>query len=245
FPNIRLNYVHWLEDLLQVYEVPNQRIVGLDVGTGASCIYPLLGCRLHPTWKFFATDISSQSISFAKDNITRNNLADKIHLYLNPDSQITLPINEMKTASEDSESSIPESLDFTMCNPPFYSSEQHMVNSQAAKKGDAFATCTGASHEMITAGGEYQFVKKMILESEKYGSQVRWFTSMIGIKETLNKLILELEKINVKSYTTTTFRQGYTLRWALAWSYTEEVPDELKVNIFSYFLFLNPIFAYN
>lgn len=34
--------------------VPDEKVIGLDIGTGASCIYPLLGCAQRP-WSFIAT----------------------------------------------------------------------------------------------------------------------------------------------------------------------------------------------
>jgi 23S rRNA A1618 N6-methylase RlmF len=30
-------------------------VVAMDIGTGVSCVFPLLGLRLHPDWKFIAT----------------------------------------------------------------------------------------------------------------------------------------------------------------------------------------------
>lgn len=54
-PN-RHNYILWLKDLLDTssYNEPGQKLTGLDIGTGASCIYPLLGCVQRP-WSFIAT----------------------------------------------------------------------------------------------------------------------------------------------------------------------------------------------
>ena len=49
----------------------------MDSGTGASCIYPLLGARMY-SWKFLATDIDPESISFANENIKKNNFEDDI-----------------------------------------------------------------------------------------------------------------------------------------------------------------------
>jgi 23S rRNA (adenine1618-N6)-methyltransferase len=54
-PN-RHNYILWLKGLLDTssYEPPGRKLCGIDVGTGASCIYPLLGTAQRP-WHFVAT----------------------------------------------------------------------------------------------------------------------------------------------------------------------------------------------
>ena len=49
----RLSYIHWVADLLHSTE-PNEDIRGLDIGTGASAIFPLLGARTY-SWSFVAT----------------------------------------------------------------------------------------------------------------------------------------------------------------------------------------------
>lgn len=61
-PN-RANYIHWIDDLLLGCPAPwhatttSSRPVpvrGLDIGTGANCIYPLLGASMHG-WHFVGT----------------------------------------------------------------------------------------------------------------------------------------------------------------------------------------------
>lgn len=54
-PN-RSNYIHWIEDLLasDIIEkniVGGDKVRGFDIGTGANCIYPLLGASLLG-WSF-------------------------------------------------------------------------------------------------------------------------------------------------------------------------------------------------
>lgn len=52
----RHNYILWLKGLVDStsYGEPGRRVVGLDIGTGASAVYPLLGCAQRQ-WAFFAT----------------------------------------------------------------------------------------------------------------------------------------------------------------------------------------------
>lgn len=61
----RANYIHWIEDLLASCPAPwhqngehEEVVCGIDIGTGANCIYPLLGTALHK-WHFVATGFSS------------------------------------------------------------------------------------------------------------------------------------------------------------------------------------------
>lgn len=57
-PN-RSNYIHWIEDLLSSDIIPKTNsdgdtVRGFDIGTGANCIYPLLGASLLG-WNFVAS----------------------------------------------------------------------------------------------------------------------------------------------------------------------------------------------
>lgn len=61
-PN-RLNYIHWVEDLLASDIIPSSSAdgdtkKGFDIGTGANCIYPLLGASVLG-WKFVGSGIYS------------------------------------------------------------------------------------------------------------------------------------------------------------------------------------------
>ena len=52
-------------------------ITWLLLGTGASCIYPLLGAKLNG-WHFLATEVDELSVSFAEKNVQGNGLESKI-----------------------------------------------------------------------------------------------------------------------------------------------------------------------
>jgi hypothetical protein len=52
-------------------------MIGFISGTGSSCIYPLLGCRLNQ-WKFLASEIDDQNMYFASKNIAGNKMEDQI-----------------------------------------------------------------------------------------------------------------------------------------------------------------------
>ncbi|KAH9064375.1 S-adenosyl-L-methionine dependent methyltransferase [Lactarius vividus] len=220
-PN-RLNYVLWLQDILShssSQEKPPTSIRGIDVGTGASAIYPLLACRLSPNWCIVATDVDTVSITSAQANVDRNNLSERISvLRADPTGPILFPLIQDPAAS----------FDFSMCNPPFYASAEEVVRSAAAKALSPNAVCTGAEVEMITAGGEEGFVSRMVRESLALRERCRWYTSMLGKLSTLTALVSLLRAHSITNYALTELVQGHTRRWALAWSFTDaRLPDDV------------------
>lgn len=68
----RSNYIHWLEDLLQLSPPSgSETITGMDIGCGANCIYPLLGAALNG-WQFVGTDITDIACEWARKNVNAN-----------------------------------------------------------------------------------------------------------------------------------------------------------------------------
>ncbi|KAF7316127.1 S-adenosyl-L-methionine-dependent methyltransferase [Mycena indigotica] len=215
-PN-RLNYVLWVEDIVQAHE--HGQVCGLDIGTGASVIYPLLACKTNADWCFIATDIDALSLSVARQNITANNMQDRIRLVESTlEGPIFGPLLHDPTLT----------ITFTMCNPPFYSSHADVQVSAAAKEFEPYAVCTGADVEMITAGGESAFVRKMVEESIHIGTRCRWYTSMLGKLSSLSQVVEALRLHSIDNYAITEFVQGTTRRWAIAWSLGPlRLPDPL------------------
>lgn len=101
-PN-RLNYILWIQSILDttndsykdVYD-PEREVLGLDIGTGASCIYPLLGCSQRPNWRFAGTDIDEKSLQFAGQNVQANELQNRIKLLQTRATDPLLPLDKMK-----------------------------------------------------------------------------------------------------------------------------------------------------
>ena len=104
-PN-RLNYVRWIYDLVyqktefggdgeKINKIEeNDNILkklhfrGIDIGTGASCIYPLLLSSIFSKdWMFFATEIDPISFRSAQKNIDANKLQHKIQISLVPQTK--------------------------------------------------------------------------------------------------------------------------------------------------------------
>ena len=72
----RLNYLHWVEDLVKL--LGDKEIVCLDIGTGASCVLPLLAIQSHKEWQAIATEVDERSFDYAQRNVASNNFEDKI-----------------------------------------------------------------------------------------------------------------------------------------------------------------------
>ncbi|KAJ5304457.1 uncharacterized protein N7443_004117 [Penicillium atrosanguineum] len=240
-PN-RLNYILWLQDLLdstagtikEGYD-SKREIVGLDIGTGCCSIYPLLGCRVRPQWKFLATgtlfdssevqkevspsidwflDIDENNTRTAEQNVKLNELESRIRIMKTDPNDPLFPLNKFDQ----------KRIDFTMCNPPFYESQEEMIQSAEAKSKKPSQTCTGAEVEMVTSGGEVAFVTRMIEESMQLRNQVQWYTSMLGKLSSVAALVETLTKNKNHKFAVTELVQGKTKRWALAWSWGERHP---------------------
>ncbi|XP_061136201.1 RNA N6-adenosine-methyltransferase mettl16 [Syngnathus typhle] len=209
---LRLNYIHWVEDLV---DGQKQRRRGIDIGTGASCIYPLLGATMN-SWFFLATEVDDICFDYATRNVKQNHLSDLVKVVKVP--QKTLLMDALKEETE-------IVYDFCMCNPPFFANqlEANGVNSRNARRPPPSSVNTGGVTEIMAEGGELEFVKRIIHDSLQLKKRLRWYSCMLGKKCSLTPLKEELRKQGVPKVTHTEFCQGRTMRWALAWSFYDDV----------------------
>ncbi|KAK3323387.1 hypothetical protein B0T19DRAFT_425808 [Cercophora scortea] len=198
------------------YEQLGRKVCGLDVGTGASCIYPLLGTAQRP-WYFVATDIDAKSLTHARRNVEINKLEDRIRVVERRATDDLVPLDDIGV----------HSVDFVMMNPPFYTSEDEMLSSARQKARPPHSACTGAPVEMVCDGGEVAYVSRMLRESLVLRDRVQWYTSMLGKVTSLEALVEQLRVNGIDNYAVTEFLQGNkTRRWALGWSFGPMRPDE-------------------
>ncbi|XP_020563958.1 U6 small nuclear RNA (adenine-(43)-N(6))-methyltransferase isoform X2 [Oryzias latipes] len=209
---LRLNYIHWVEDLIDGQKKPRR---GIDIGTGASCIYPLLGATMNG-WFFLATEVDDICFDYATKNVEQNNLSDLVKVVKVP--QKTLLMDALKEETE-------IVYDFCMCNPPFFANqlEAKGVNSRNSRRPPPSSVNTGGVTEIMAEGGELEFVKRIIHDSLQLKKRLRWYSCMLGKKCSLAPLKEELRKQGVPKVTHTEFCQGRTMRWALAWSFYDDV----------------------
>ena len=203
-----LNYLHWIEDLIGA-EADKCTVSGIDIGTGASAIFPILACAMHPNWTFIASDILVDSASSAQRIVEENGWTERVRVRcVEPDTLVSGLLENDDTH------------DFCMCNPPFFS-----------KWAPSASGFQGVAEEKAAGnGGEVGFVSRLIDDSIKVKSRVAWFTSMLGRKESLRPLKIRLRSIGIPhdAITTTTLFQGKTVRWAIAWSFTRTRPKKQR-----------------
>ncbi|XP_072949317.1 U6 small nuclear RNA (adenine-(43)-N(6))-methyltransferase [Epargyreus clarus] len=206
---LRLNYILWLEDLLDAIE-RNDSVRGLDIGTGACAIYPILAA-VKNKWFMVGTESDEDSLKKARDNIERNNLQDLIQVRKNDTTTVLNFILQDENKQK---------FHFCMCNPPFYSTFQDLWESRSPARPPPKNGFTGSPQELITEGGELQFCRKILEESKIHKDDIIIFTTMVGHKYNLKELVLDLQAEGIK-YTTTEFCQGRITRWGLAWTYQD------------------------
>ena len=220
----RVDYIHYLADLLKksTSDIAN-KVTVLDIGTGASCIYPILGARTQG-WSFVASDIDPISIKAANANVKSNDgLAKQITCRLQTDSQ-----HIFKGIIQPN-----EYYHLTMCNPPFHKSLADATKgtvrkwknlSKEANKNKQEKTLNfgGQKAELWCHGGEVSFIRQMIKESKQYREQVLWFTCLVSKKDNLSAIKLSLKKAKVAKITEVKMAQGQKVSRFIAWSFSTE-----------------------
>ena len=216
----RADYVHYLADLLAEDngEIPTGTPVkGLDIGTGANLVYPLIANYSYG-WEMLGTDINPNSLENAQKILESNpDLKENIQLKLQPDSNL---IFKNIILSKDR-------FTFSMCNPPFHESEEDAMlgnrrksNNLRKKKVDKTnLNFSGNASELWCEGGEMAFIKKMINESVQFSSQVLWFTSLVSKKDNLHQLTTLLKNLNVPVFKIIDMTQGQKISRILVWTF--------------------------
>lgn len=210
----RADYIHHLATLLERNDV-NENATILDLGTGATCIYPLLGNTIYQ-WKFVGTDIEENSLKTAQHILVKNKLEDQIELRFQKDEmQILKGIikpSDRFTAS--------------MCNPPFFKSEEEAIDATRTKlKGlgkqndKVVRNFSGTSKELSYKGGEKAFVHNYLYESSQYKEQCLWFTCLVSNVSHVKSMQASLAKLGATDIQVIDMIQGNKVSRVVAWSF--------------------------
>jgi 23S rRNA (adenine1618-N6)-methyltransferase len=169
----------------------------------------LLGARLHDNWTFIATEIDPASYGSAHENLVTNDLTGRIQLVQIESQNIPL-LNFVKETG----------CSAMVCNPPFYSSTEEIRARKAEKRTEPKTSLNYSTSESIYPGGEVAFISRIIEESERLREKITWYTSLVGLKDSISalqeKLALLKPKPTVKVMSS---HVGSTTRWILAWSF--------------------------
>lgn len=223
----RVDYIHYLADLLadsNNQDIPRGRqIKALDIGTGASLVYPLTG-QSEYGWDFTAVDIDAGALKSAKQICAFNNL--KITL-----RRQNRPENTFRGVIEAN-----DAFHITMCNPPFHSSMEKAIKGTRRKwanlgKGHSKKLNFGGQNaELWCPGGEIKFIARMVEQSVEFSDQCMWFTSLVSNKDNLQPLHRILGKAKVVDYKTVEMAQGQKTSRFIAWTYFKKNHRSLSAN---------------
>lgn len=218
----RLDYILHLKDLLDE-DGMQSNIKGLDIGTGASVIYPLLGANQYG-WEMVGSDSVVASVEFGNHILKQNTKSQKlIDLRHQPKvQQIFADIIQPN-----------EAFSFTMCNPPFHASvkeaaqgtlrkaknlQRHREKRGQRSQQTNRLNFSGQHHELWCPGGEVAFIKRMMDESVKFQHQVSWFTSLIAKKDHVKPLETYVRQYT-QEYRLMAMGQGSKVSRFIAWRF--------------------------
>ncbi|MAF17226.1 MAG: 23S rRNA (adenine(1618)-N(6))-methyltransferase RlmF [Marinomonas sp.] len=218
----RADYIHYLADLLadsNAGQIPRGRgVKALDVGTGANCVYPIIGSQEYG-WQFIGSDANNIAVQSAQAVVDANpSLKKRIQLRHQSNMQHVFA----GIWQQD------EVFDVTLCNPPFHPSQAAMTSENKRKwrgvKGDANKTTLnfgGQAPELWCEGGETGFISRMIKESVDVKDRCFWFTSLVARKENLAAIYRVLKSVGAVQVKTIEMAQGQKISRFVAWSFLE------------------------
>jgi 23S rRNA (adenine1618-N6)-methyltransferase len=217
----RADYLYHIADLLASGNhgtIPTGNSIRcLDIGTGANCIYPIVGNRLFG-WSFVGTEIDPIAKENAEAIISKNDCLTgdiEIRLQKNPGDIFK---NVILAG---------EYFDLTLCNPPFHSSAEEAVSGSRQKLSNLkrkrisqpLLNFGGLSNELWCEGGEEQFIQRMIAESRQISTQCGWFSTLVSKSAHLPGIRHALKLAEASEIKTIEMSQGNKVSRIVAWKF--------------------------
>jgi 23S rRNA (adenine1618-N6)-methyltransferase len=213
----RVEYIHAIHNLLKKSGI-KEKITVLDVGTGASCIYPLLG-HAEYGWHFIASEIDKQAIKSAQTILIKNKLTKAIELRYQDNEQNILT-GVLK--SNDKVSAV-------MCNPPFYKDEEHDNESTLLKQkglgkqtGKVVRNFSGTAKELWYPGGEKAFVHNYLYQSSLQKTNCFWYTCLVSRTQHVLSMETSLKKLGATDFKILQISLGNKISRVVAWTFLSE-----------------------
>ena len=160
----RADYVHYIADVLRENHfgtIPEGlQTTCLDVGVGASAIYPIVGI-VEYGWSFIGSDVSEESLTSAEAIKAGNpGVLNNLDLRIQPDGKRIFHGMLKPT----------DRIDAVLCNPPFHSSAEDAIqgtlrktrNLTGGQRQSPMLNFSGISKELIFEGGEVKFIQTMM-----------------------------------------------------------------------------------
>jgi 23S rRNA (adenine1618-N6)-methyltransferase len=213
----RVEYIHLLNALLKRSEV-KENVTVLDIGAGATCIYPLLG-QAEYGWNFIATEIDSQAMRSAEKIVAKNKLSKSIKLrYQDNEQNILTGILKSK-----------ERVSAAMCNPPFYKDQAEAdENTLLKQKGLGKQTDTvarnfsGTAKELWYPGGEKAFVHNYLYQSSLLKTNCFWYTCLVSKTQHVLSMETSLKKLGATDFKILQISLGNKISRVVAWTFLTE-----------------------
>lgn len=168
-----------------------------------------------------ALEANSDSCNCARKNVETNNLDSLIEVIHQDD--------HTKIFSKLSDRLTFQTIDFCMCNPPFFGTLDDLNSPPASKKNrtghrpSPHNGRSGTNCELIFEGGEFDFVQKIIEESCQSKDRIKIYSTMLGHKTSVDKIIKVLVTQGITNFCQTEFCQGHTTRWGIAWTFCLDI----------------------
>jgi len=218
----RADYIHQIADLLAPHfgrKIPQgPQIKILDIGTGASCIYPIIA-HGEFGWSVVGSEVDVTAYESAKKIVEKNPELSKVIELRKQTTQDAI----FKTVIRKG-----EYYEASICNPPFHSSQEE-ANEGSRRKWEnlgkfkqieqATRNFGGHGGELWCPGGEVGFIKRMVQDSSTYQKQVRWFTSLVSKDSSLDAIYSAIHGAKVYDMKTLDMSQGQKKSRIVAWTW--------------------------
>jgi 23S rRNA (adenine1618-N6)-methyltransferase len=219
----RADYIHYMADLLAGKnrgKIPaGDKIKCLDIGTGANCVYPIIGSKEYG-WSFIGTEIDPVAIESANTIIEQNPvLKGKIEIRRQNNPKDIFRGIILKD----------ELIDFTICNPPFHASLAEAQSGTLRKLNNLIGkkitkptlNFGGQNSELWCEGGEERFVGDMVLQSKEFAGSCFWFSTLISKESSLKSVYEILRKSKATEVKTIAMSQGNKISRIVAWTFLD------------------------
>ncbi|RZT00241.1 23S rRNA (adenine(1618)-N(6))-methyltransferase RlmF [Aquimarina brevivitae] len=219
----RADYLHYIADLLAEHNFGNiptgNKITGLDIGVGASCIYPIIGVTAYD-WQFIGSDIAPKSIASAQHIVATNPALN---------GKIECRLQHHKKAIFKGILSKEEKIDFTLCNPPFHASikeaqkgtRRKIKNLTGKKEKKPTLNFAGINEELICEGGEHTFIHRMVKESKRFATNCFWFSTLVSKQSNLKGMYNALQQLKANQIKTIPMGTGNKSSRIVTWTFLD------------------------